>query len=76
MSEGHLNNWVRTSLLLGALAAGTFVTQLVPTYQEAARTVTYPSKPASMTNASGHAPHGVSGVDVDEKHLTLVRTKS
>jgi hypothetical protein len=75
MSEGHLNNWVRMSLLLGALAAGTVVTQFVPKYQDAARTVTYPTKPASMTNASSHS-NGVSGVDVDERHLTLVRNKS
>jgi hypothetical protein len=75
MSKGYLNNWIRMSLLLGALAAGTLVTQFIPQYHEQARTVTYPSKAASMTNGANHSQN-VSGVEVDEKHLTLVRTKS
>jgi hypothetical protein len=75
MSKGYLNNWIRMCLLLGALAAGTLATQLVPQYHEQTRTVTYPSKAASMTNAAGHS-QSVSGVEVDEQHLTLVRTKS
>jgi hypothetical protein len=74
MSKGYLNNWIRMSLLLGALAAGTVVTQFVPQYQEQARTVTYPSKAASVTGSSGQA-HGVSDVE-SERQLTLVRTKS
>jgi hypothetical protein len=74
MSEGHLNNWVRTGLLLAALAAGTVATQFVPKYQEASRTITYPSKAATVTNSNSH--QGVSGVDVDEHRLTLARTKS
>jgi hypothetical protein len=74
MSEGRLNNWVRMSLLLGALAAGTVVTQLIPKYHEAARTVTYPTKATPVTNAGSHTT-GVSN-DVDERQITMVRTKS
>jgi hypothetical protein len=76
MSEGTLNNWVRMTLLLGALAAGTVATQFVPKYQDASRTVTYPSRAASMNRASAPTNHGASDVDVDARHLTLVRSSS
>ena len=75
MSKGYLINWIRMSLLLGALAAGTLATQLIPQYHEQARTITYPSKAASMTNGASQSQN-VSDVEVDEKHLTLVRSKS
>ena len=76
MSEGRMNNWIRTSLLLGALAAGIVTTQLMPNYQEAARTITYPSQATPVTNARSNAAGDVSGVDVDHGHMKLVRTKS
>jgi hypothetical protein len=74
MSQGYLNNWIRMSLLLAALAAGTVATQFVPKYHEAARTVTYPSKAASVSGS--HSSQGVSGIDVDHRRLSLVRNKS
>lgn len=76
MSEGTLNNWVRMTLLLGALAAGTVATQFVPQYHDAAGKVTYPSKAASMNRASTPTEHGASNADVDARHVTLVRSSS
>jgi hypothetical protein len=62
--------WIRPVLLLCALGAGGVMTQLVPSYQDIA------AKREAATSQSREArrnmSHGVTGVDVDLRHLTLV----
>ena len=68
MTEGLKLSGLRAALLLGALVAGGLTTQLVPTYKEAARTVTYKTKPASVSKSNNNVSNGVSGADVKLSH--------
>jgi hypothetical protein len=73
MIESQKNSWLRTALLIGALAAGGLMTQLVPTYQEMASTANQPSKPTSASESNSNPSRGVSEFDVDLRRLALVR---
>jgi hypothetical protein len=75
MTNGQLNNWLSYALLMGSLAAGGVMTQLMPAYHGPEHTVTYPTK-ASITKASNNSPSDVSGVDVDQRHLAAARSRS
>lgn len=67
-------SWFRTTLLLSALAAGGLATLFVPGYQEMAATTEKPTPPASVRQVRGNASSDVTGIDVDLRHLKLVRS--
>jgi hypothetical protein len=75
MTNGRLNNWLSYALLMGSLAAGGVMTQLMPAYHGPEHAVTYPTK-SSITKASNNTPSGMSGIDVDKRRLTAARSKS
>jgi hypothetical protein len=72
MNEGPMSIWFRNAMLLGALVAGVLVTRLVPTYHAPEHSVTYRSKPASVSKANSGTSGGVSGVDVNLRHIALI----
>ena len=74
MNRSHLPSWIRQVLLLSALGAGALTTLLVPPYQEVAL-VPDDEKPASSSESRGGA-NGMSGVDVDLRHLNFVGNTS
>jgi hypothetical protein len=77
MSEAHKKTWMHNAMLLGALAAGTITTQLVPAYQEHLGTVTYPSRAAaSRSDASRENSGSFSHTRHSGPELTVVRSSS
>jgi hypothetical protein len=77
MSEARKTTWIHNSMLLGALAAGTMATQLVPAYQDHVGKVTYPSRAAAARpDASSETTGGFSQSIHSGPELTVVRTSS
>jgi hypothetical protein len=62
--------WIRPTMLLCALGGGILVTRFVPSYQEMAAARERPAA-SSPRDARRHAPQGVTGVDVNRRHLAL-----
>jgi hypothetical protein len=71
MSRDHLPSWIRQLLLLSALGAGALTTLLVPPYQEVAM-VPDDEQPVSRSDSHGGS-NGMTGVDVDLRHLNHIR---
>jgi hypothetical protein len=65
--------WVNNALLLGALAAGTFTAQLMPSYHEHNGKITYPSAAAARSE-SNKEPRGYSHSNQQTPSLTMART--
>lgn len=77
MSDAHTTTWIHNALLLGALAAGTLATQLVPAYQDHVGKVTYPSRAtAARSDASRKSPGGFSQTIHRATGLKVVRRSS
>jgi hypothetical protein len=72
MSRYFENAWLRTVLLLCALAAGALLTQAIPTYEEMAALRDRPAAPPAASEATHKQPHAVTGIDVDRRQLKLV----
>lgn len=72
MNHIHENSWFRWSVLLLALVAGGVMTQVVPSFETVAsmREV----KPASASQTTDRTRSGVTGVDVDMRHLNYIRS--
>jgi hypothetical protein len=69
----YLNNfWFRHAVLLGALAAGAVLTQIMPTYEEMAALHKEPVRPSAASRVRDHASTGVTGIEVDVRHLNIV----
>ncbi len=68
------NPWVRTALLLCALAAGALVTKIIPTYEEMAELRNRPATPSAASKASHEQANAVTGIDVDRRQLTFVES--
>jgi hypothetical protein len=65
-------SWSRKLMLLSALVAGGVATQFVPPYQELAF---IPKNEASSTSMSrGSASRGMTGIDVNTRYQTVVRS--
>jgi hypothetical protein len=71
MSEDLKTSWFKNAMLLASLAAGVFVTQLMPTYHGPAGKVTYPTRAAANRSVE-ESSRGYSQVEHSPK-LTLVR---
>jgi hypothetical protein len=67
------NAWLRNGLLLGALAAGGLLTQVMPTYEEMASLRNKPAAPSATSNIRDASTQGVTGVDVDQRRLRHIR---
>lgn len=77
MSDAHSTTWIHNALLLGALAAGTFATQLVPAYQDHVGKVTYPSRSAAArSDAARESSGGFSQTTRRAPDLKVVRRSS
>jgi hypothetical protein len=77
MTEVRKTSWLHSAMLLGALAAGTLATQIMPAYQEHVGKVTYPSRAAaSRSDAPREKSPGYSHTKNDGPELTLVRSSS
>jgi len=74
MTRRQKRSWIRASLLLGALATGAITTRFIPEYEEVASTNNHPSSAAVKTSTESSG--GVTGIDVDLRHLMLVATIS
>ena len=74
MNRSHLPSWIRQVLLLSALGAGALTTLLVPPYQEVAL-VPDDEKPVSSSESQS-GTNGMTGVDVDLRHLTRIGNTS
>ena len=68
------NSWFRSLVLLGALSVGTMLTQVVPSYEEMASLRERPTTMPSTSAVRDNRPSDVTGIDVDQRHLTLVRS--
>lgn len=75
MNEGQTLSWRKYALLLGALAAGTTVTQLMPPYEPFLGKITYPthSSQSASTAEAGDNTNDYSATEAPENHLLLVR---
>jgi len=67
------NSWFRSALLLGAFAVGGMLTQVVPTYEEIAALRERPATPSAASEPRVHTSGGVTGIDVDQRHLRFVQ---
>jgi hypothetical protein len=77
MTEAHKASWTQYALLLGALAAGTLTTQLMPAFQEHVGRVTYPSRAAaSRADAVDETANGYSQIETEGTKLAIVRSSS
>jgi hypothetical protein len=77
MTEIRKASWLQYTMLLGALAAGTLTTQLVPAYQEHVGKVTYPSRAAApRSDSATETARGYSHSNNRESNLNIVRTAS
>jgi hypothetical protein len=68
------DSWYRSLLLLSALLAGGVVTLFVPPYRELASMPEEPSATVSTPSKPGPDSAGVTGIDVDLRHLSFVRS--
>jgi hypothetical protein len=68
------SSWIRHAVLLGALAAGGLLTQVVPTYEEMAALREQPAPPSAASRARDTASRGVTGIEVDQRRLKSVRS--
>lgn len=73
MSRYFEYSWIRTTLLLSALAAGGLATLFVPAYEEMAATTEKPTPPASVRHVRGNTSGDMTGIDVDRRHMKIVR---
>jgi hypothetical protein len=67
------NSWFRHAVLLGALAAGGVMTQIIPSYEEIAALQNEPVRPSAASRVRDHASTGVTGIEVDQRHLRIVQ---
>jgi hypothetical protein len=67
------DSWFRTLLLLSALSAGGVATLLVPPYRELASMPEEPRETVSAPATPGGSPDGMTGIDVDLRHLDFVQ---
>ena len=74
MNRVHEHSLFRTTVLLVALAAGGAMTQVVPSFDQVAATRDAAQKPAATSAAHESRSSGVTGIDVDMRHLNLVRS--
>jgi len=68
------DSWFRTLLLLSALSAGGLATLFVPPYRELASMPEEAGETASAPSSPGQGSTGVTGIDVDLRHLHMVRS--
>lgn len=66
-------SWFRSTVLLGALAAGFVLTQLMPAYEEMAALHEQPAAPAASRDTGVNTSSDVTGVDSDKRNLKSVR---
>ena len=72
MSRRRKRAWIRTGLLLSALACGAVTTQFVPAYEEVAS-----AAEAHESSREAQSPDsGVTGIDVDSRNLTRMASIS
>jgi hypothetical protein len=77
MNDVPKTSWLQYTMLLGALAAGTFATRFVPAYQNHIGTVTYPSRAAaSRSDSPRETSSGYSQTKTTGPELTIVRSSS
>jgi len=76
MNEGQTLSWRKHALLLGALAAGTFVTQLMPPYEPFIGKITYPTQSSQSASAAedGAKTNDYSTTEAPENNLVLARS--
>jgi hypothetical protein len=67
------NTWFRHAVLLVALAAGGLMTRAIPTYEEMAALQNQPVRPSAASRVRDHASTGVTGIDIDQRHLKLAQ---
>jgi hypothetical protein len=74
MSRIYDNSWFRGMLLLGAMGAGVALTQLIPSYEEIAahREKSAPAAANRKVDTPTYETSGVTGIDVDLRHLRLL----
>jgi hypothetical protein len=73
MNGCHKTSWRRLLPLLAAFAAGGLATQLVPPYRELAFAPQKSGKPQAVPSSAGSSSPGMTGIDVDMRHLDYVR---
>jgi hypothetical protein len=71
LAETHKNSWINNALLLGALVAGVFTAQFVPSYQEHVGKITYPSRAAAKSDAPNDTSPGYTQTPHQDRHTTL-----
>jgi hypothetical protein len=64
MNRWAENHWLRNTLLLGAMAAGGVLTQIIPTYEEMAALRDQPRTPAAATAPRGNAARATRKFDL------------
>jgi hypothetical protein len=74
MSRIYDNSWFRGTLLLAALAAGFMLTRVVPTYEEMAAVREQSAAPAAERKTHHHTTSGVTGLELNQRHLEFVRS--